>query len=203
VTPEIESQILRITPRESRKAMEASTTTSRKLTSFSCRMRGMGARLAAWLDKRSPYDGEAGVALVEFALVLPLLLILLLGMLDLGRAFNYWNDETQLSHEASRWAAVNKNPGPGATLQESIRRHAETAELRDGGSSSLKDPLQVCISFPGGSSNVGDPVQVTVRTTYTFLSFIGDKVGVQSKDVRGTSTMRLESQPTNYAAGCA
>ena len=53
---------------------------------------------------------EDGAALVEFVLVLPLLLLLLIGMLDLGKAFNYWIDETHLANEGARYAAVNKNP---------------------------------------------------------------------------------------------
>ena len=39
-------------------------------------------------------DDESGQALVEFALVLPLLLLLVLGMVDFGKAYNYWNDVT-------------------------------------------------------------------------------------------------------------
>jgi Flp pilus assembly protein TadG len=164
--------------------------------------RAAGA-LDARLCRRSPHGREGGVALVEFALVLPLLLILLLGMLDFGRAFNYWIDETQISHEAARWAAVNRNPGPGGTLQQSIRQRSDTVELRDGGSDSIPNPLQVCVSFPAGTSNVGDPVKVTVTTTYNFLSFVGAQTGVTQKQIAASSTMRLEARPTNLSAGCA
>jgi Flp pilus assembly protein TadG len=55
----------------------------------------------SYLDQRANRN-EAGAALVEFVLVLPLLLVLLLGMLDLGKAFNYWIDETHLAHEGAR-----------------------------------------------------------------------------------------------------
>src|SRR6266536_3564927 len=50
---------------------------------------------------------EDGVALIEFALVLPLLLLLVLGVIDFGKAFNYKNDETHLANQAARYAAVN------------------------------------------------------------------------------------------------
>ena len=146
--------------------------------------------------------GERGTAVVEMALVLPLLLLLLLGMLDFGRIYNYWIDETHLSNEGARYAVVDKNPGPGATLQETIRGKADTVELRNG-SSSVTDPVEVCIDFPNGSSNVGDPVRVTVKATYTFMSFITGKTGLASKEIKSTTTMRLERQPTNYTAGCA
>ena len=44
---------------------------------------------------------ERGVALVEFALVAPILLVLLFGMLDFGRVFNYWIDATHLANEGA------------------------------------------------------------------------------------------------------
>jgi Flp pilus assembly protein TadG len=146
---------------------------------------------------------ESGAALVEFALVIPVLLLLLLGMLDFGKAFNYWIDTTHLSATGARWAAVNNNPGDGATLQESIRDEADTAELRDGGSDAVADPVQVCIDFPDETSNVGDPVRVTVTAGYNFLNFVGAKTGITEADISGSSTMRLEQMPTNYAAGCS
>jgi Flp pilus assembly protein TadG len=142
---------------------------------------------------------EAGVAVVEFALVLPILIVLLFGLLDFGKAFNYWIDETHLANEGARWAVVNKNPGPG-TLQEYIRDQANTEELRTGGTSSVPDALQVCISFPQGEV-VGAPVEVTVATNYNWLSFLG--LSVTSTSITGRSTMRLEAQPTNYSAGCS
>jgi Flp pilus assembly pilin Flp len=145
---------------------------------------------------RAAIRDEAGAALVEFVLVLPLLLLLLLGMLDLGKAFNYWIDETHLAHEGARYAAVNKNPGPGTSLQESIKSQADSDEL--------KSTLEVCISFPGaGGALVGEPVQVRVTSNYTFLGFIADRLDLTDKAITTTSTMRLERPPTNLTPGCA
>ena len=139
---------------------------------------------------------ETGAALVEFVLVLPLLLLLLLGMLDLGKAFNYWIDETHLAHEGARYAAVNKNPGPGTSLQESIKSQADSDELNS--------TLEVCISFPGaGGAVVGEPVQVRVTSNYTFLGFVADRLDLTDKAITTTSTMRLERPPTNLTPGCA
>ena len=151
---------------------------------------------------RSLHRCEAGVALVEFALVLPLLLVILFGMLDFGKAFNYWIDETHLANEAARWAVVNKNPG-GGTLQEYIQQQADTPELRNGGTSSVPGPLQICISFPNGSANVGDPVHVTASSTYNWLPLIGNRIGITQTTITGSATMRLEAIPTNYGAGCS
>jgi Flp pilus assembly protein TadG len=142
--------------------------------------------------------------MVEFALVLPLLLVLVFGMLEFGKAFNYWIDTTHLANEGARWAVVNYNPGTG-TLQEYVKGRANTVELRDGGTASIPagDEAEVCISFPNGTANVGDPVLVTVTATYHWLPFIGDRIGSADVTITGSATMRLEAPPSNYAEGCA
>ena len=138
---------------------------------------------------------ESGAALVEFTLVLPLLLLLVLGALDFGKAYNYWIDETHLAHEGARFAAVDKNPGAGATLQQSIKQRANTPEL--------EGALEVCVSYPNGAT-VGEPVEVRVSSTYNFMSFIAGELSIApQKELTATSTMRLERPPTNVAAGCA
>lgn len=149
------------------------------------------------------YRDDSGAALVEFALVLPLLLILALGMLDFGRAFNYWIDSTHLANLAARHATVNRNPGSASslTLQRFIELQASTAELREG--SSQQTPVDVCLSFPAGAANVGDPVKVTVSSAWSWLGFLVDQAGLApSVAIRGSATMRLEAKPTNYVAGC-
>ena len=148
---------------------------------------------------RSAIHDERGQALVEFALVLPLLLFLLFAMLDFGKAYNYWNDANHLTAEAARFAVVNRKPDPVnvASLQMQIRQQSDTAELRNGGASTTA--AQVCVAFPNGTSNVGDPVQVTMTFTYDFLPV----VGFANKTVTTSSIMRLEAPPTNYTAGCA
>jgi len=151
---------------------------------------------------RQRMGSESGIALVEFTLVLPVLLVFLFGMLEFGRVVHYWLDETHLANEAARLAAVNKVPG-GGSLQGYIRTQLSTNELRNGGSSWVPLPAQVCISFPNGTSNVGDPVKVELTAGYHWLPFIASDIGVATSSIVGSSTMRLEQKPTNYAAGCA
>jgi Flp pilus assembly protein TadG len=150
--------------------------------------------------------GESGAVLVEFVLVLPLLLVLLFGMLDFGKAFNYWIDETHLANEGARFAAVNKNPGAGSaiSLQAWIRGQANTGELRNGGTGSVPSALQVCIDFPAGTSQIGDPVRVRITSTYSFLGVLTSRIpGLTNKTMTSESTMRLEQPPTNFTATCA
>jgi len=139
--------------------------------------------------------------MVEFVLVLPMFLVLLLGMFDFGKAFNYWIDGTHLSHEGARYAAVGKNPGPGTTLAESIKQRADTGELENGGDS-VTGPMKVCVSFPDGTSRVGDPVEIDVEFTYRFLGYVNAMFpDLTTATVTNTSTMRLEQTPT-FTAHC-
>jgi len=154
---------------------------------------------------------ERGAALVEFALVVPILLVLLMAMLDFGKAFNYWIDETQLASSGARWAIVNASPGQcpdgttPLTLAAYIQCQADTKELRSGGTSSVANPAKVCISFPPVAGHtsplVGDPVRVTVSVSYKWLPIIGQKISAVATTIKGESTMRLEAPPT-YSASC-
>jgi hypothetical protein len=145
--------------------------------------------------------GENGAALVEFALVLPILLMLLLGMLEFGRAMNYWIDTTHLANVAARWAAVGKNPGDGATLCDSIREQADTDELRSGDTTSVPAPVSVGLSFPDGT-DVGDPVRADVSVEYVWLPFLGDAIELVSTTLTGSATMRLERDAAESGIGC-
>lgn len=140
---------------------------------------------------------QEGQALVEYALVLPLLLLLIFGILEFGRAVHYWIDGTHLANEGARYAAVNRNPGPGGTLAQTIRDKASTSELRDGSSS--VDRLQVCIDYPNGTSAVGDPVRVRATTTYHFIPFLN----IAPVAITGEANMRIERKPDAAIAGCA
>jgi Flp pilus assembly protein TadG len=149
---------------------------------------------------------DSGAALVEFALVLPLLLLLLFALIDFGKAFNYWIDETHLANTGARWAVVNTNPGSG-TLQSYVLSQATTPELRNGGTAAVPAAARVCIAFPvnpatGTSGRIGDPVEVTVSAQYNWLPFIGGRLGSALVTLTGSATMRLEALPTNYSAGC-
>jgi Flp pilus assembly protein TadG len=153
---------------------------------------------------RARVRDERGVALTEFALVLPVLMLLFLGMLDLGKAFNYWIDTTHLANKGARWAAVDSNPGacqvPAQSLQQYIREAADTDELREGGTINIASPLQVEILRAAGT-NVGQPVEVRVTTTYSFLPFVGEKIGILTHTISGTASMRMEQVGTSYEDG--
>jgi hypothetical protein len=149
---------------------------------------------------------EAGTAVVEFALIVPLLLLIVFGILDFGRALNYLNDSTQLARAGARWAVVDKpfsdldkwdDTTCATSLQQCIKDNGVTGEMRDA--------TQVCISFMGNANpQVGDPVKVTVDVDFTWLPFIGNEGlgGIPSTKMTGSAVMRLEQPPQEFAEGC-
>jgi hypothetical protein len=136
---------------------------------------------------------ERGIALTEFALILPLLMLLLLGMVDFGKAFTMWIDETHLANSAARYAAVNSAPtGACVTqpcLEANIKDQADTQELRD--------TMEVCVEFPSGTGLKGEPVRVVVTGKAQFFTFLTGFVpgldGAGKKTLHASATMRLES----------
>jgi hypothetical protein len=156
-------------------------------------------------------SNERGVAMVEFALVAPLLFLLLFGMIDFGKAFNYWNVEQQMANQGARLAAVNA-AGPwscpdGAaapTLADYIQCQAVTGELRHGNSLWLADGAKVCIDAPNGTpTEVGDPVQVSVSAEYKWLPLIADHISTTQTTITGKATMRLEQPLAAGQLGCS
>jgi Flp pilus assembly protein TadG len=144
---------------------------------------------------------ERGAAVVEFAVLVPVLLLIVFGIGDFGLATNTYNNETQLANEGARWAVVDANPGSGS-LQDYIRSQGDTSQIRTGAT--------VCIAFPsnpdtGTSEQIGDPVQVTVSVDHEWLAFLKNVLLLPSPSttITGSATMRLEQTPTAYGSGCS
>ena len=114
---------------------------------------------------------ERGQALVEFAVVLPVLLLVIMGILYFGRYESYSNQLTQMAEEGARWASVDNNPSTSQQLQAYIQSQA-SPELQAG--SNNVTAAQVYIYYPTGQSNtLGDELRVCVVSTVTYPLLIG------------------------------
>jgi Flp pilus assembly protein TadG len=132
---------------------------------------------------------QRGQALVEFAVILPVLMLIVYGILYFGRYMDYSNQETQLAELGARLAAVNSDPSTTLTLQNYIQQQSQP-ELQAG--STDVTAAKVYIYYPTGSSNaVGNSVRVCVQATfrYPFLSGL-------SQSVTQMATMRIEQADT-------
>ena len=70
---------------------------------------------------RDIFGGNAGQSLVEVALALPLLLLILIGLADLGRAFYYTTAIASAARQGAAYVATTASPVP-ATLKDKACR---------------------------------------------------------------------------------
>jgi Flp pilus assembly protein TadG len=144
---------------------------------------------------------QRGTALVEFALIAPLLFLLLFGIIDFGRALDYYNQVTQLAGQGARAAVVNRNPdGTAITSGSSLQNQLVTQYTAQ---PELKNGEVVCIVGPL-PQKVGDPVTVKVSYQFKFLPLVGLAGGaLGGLNLTSTQTERAEVIPpsgVNYAA---
>lgn len=131
--------------------------------------------------------------MVEFAVVLPVLLLIVFGILYFGEFLNYSTDETHLAAEAVRFAAVNNDPGSPTTLQNYVL--AQASPGLQSTSTDVPTPAKVYIYYPTGSSgSVGSAVRACVVATVHFLPFLG----LSNVTIAQTATMRLEQTASNW-----
>ncbi len=139
---------------------------------------------------------EQGQTLVEFALILPLLLVLVIGIFDFGSAFNSKNDLNFLANTAARYAEVNSCTActqSGENIATYVKSTADTGQLSGNGSGSLT--ITFCLPNGAGHDAVGDPLQVTAKAPFNFLSanLPGLPTGVAT--LKSTVTVRILQSP--------
>jgi Flp pilus assembly protein TadG len=150
---------------------------------------------------------ERGQALVEFAVVLPVLLLLVMGIIFFGRYESYSSQMTQLAEVGARDAAVNFASTTTCSVSPTIPTLAcyiasqATGELASG-SSDVKQ-LSVTVDCNPGSStdsscSAGENVAVCVQAAVQF-PFLPVKTGT----IYQAATMRVETAGTitNSTAG--
>ena len=140
---------------------------------------------------------ERGTALVEFALVAPLLFLLIFGIIDFGRALNYYNQVTQLAGQGARAASVNRMLDGTAISSTTALQNALVAETAQ---PELRKGETVCIVGPL-PQQVGDPVTVRVSYQFHFLPLIGAAgAALGGLNLTSTQTERAEAVPPSYGA---
>jgi Flp pilus assembly protein TadG len=110
------------------------------------------------------FKGDSGTTLVEFALVAPTVLLLLIGCLDFARAANAYVIVANASREGARFASSQQGRVTDLQLMSFVLMHATPLDekaLTVSGSYGPRDPRW------GGSPA---PVTVTVRVTYRWSS---------------------------------
>lgn len=132
------------------------------------------------MKRRTSRKRESGQAIVEFALVLPILLVLLCGIIDFG--WIYYNQITlnNAAREGARYAVIHYDP---------YIDWKEAAESR---------MISGMVGVKSATAIVSDPVEQQITATVTadaklLTGFTSTILGRRSVQLHAQCTMRLEN----------
>ena len=109
-------------------------------------------------------DSERGAAAVEFAILLPVLLLVLIGIMEFGRAYNVQITASNAAREGARYAAVHYADTSGFTLGKAITVVRNAAPT-------LPVSTAINVTYSAGSScGEGKTVKVTVLPPRKWLT---------------------------------
>ena len=114
---------------------------------------------------------EKGATAVEFALILPILVMIVFGIFQFGIAFNNWIALTHAAREGARLAAV------GQFTEQRVRESAPSVQIQT-------------INVTGLSGKIGDPI--TVQVIGNVLNLEIPLVGSWPIQLTSTAVMRKE-----------
>lgn len=103
---------------------------------------------------------KKGQSLVELALVLPILLLLLLGFLDLGRAYYYEVAITNAAREGARYGALFPKDDPG--IRDTVVRAVQPYITVQ------NDANHIEISPPVGQRDPQSPLEVRIKYEFNL-----------------------------------
>ncbi len=143
---------------------------------------------------------ERGAVLIEAAIVLPLLLLVVLGIMDFGRVFQRYEVLTNAAREGARVCVL---PGySAADVKSRVEQYLDAGGLNKT-LAKFKDPVAKTAAVPlaGGACVTVTTVTVQYPHTYTFvggiMKFFGG-TGFGTTDLTATASMRSEGP----AAAC-
>ncbi|RFU19040.1 TadE/TadG family type IV pilus assembly protein [Geodermatophilus marinus] len=127
---------------------------------------------------RERLSAERGASVVEFALIVPLLVVLVLGIVEFGHAFQVQGTLSSAAREGARVMALQSNP---AAARAAVRAAAPTLDPAISDAQIAISP-SACPTAAATTTNV----RVTIRYPMPFLTgFFGADV-----DLTGTGVMR-------------
>lgn len=144
------------------------------------------------LSRHSRIRDERGAELIEFALVLPLFLLVMAAILDFGFVFQQYTVVTNAAREGARLATVPNSST--AAVENRVKAYVQGAGLT-GNPHTVVSPVSIA-TVPGGPVYKG--VRVAVRYPCQFMAvgaiaaFFGGPLDAPT--LRAQATMRHESQ---------
>lgn len=142
--------------------------------------------------ERSRFQSERGNAMVEFAIVLPLLLIVVFGIIDFGRALYTANNLTAAVREGARLASTQISPDPTTAGSMSAVSTAVTNYVVAFGGNAQ---AQVSETFTGAPPNMQSITVQIVNYPFTPITPIANFVGFGQILMSPSATFRWEGAP--------
>ena len=141
---------------------------------------------------------HGGQALVEFALVIIVFLVILMGIVDFGMAIYKFNGVSQAAREIARVTSVHPCAAPDAlTCDPGNSRSAETQQVIDtqkGLIPALGDPDFTCINEAGAPQSPcdfsQDSVQVEIEAPYQPMTPLLRLTGTWN--MKGSSSAQIQ-----------
>lgn len=128
--------------------------------------------LASALTPRRHPGSERGAAAVEFALVIPMLLLLLFGIVDLGRLYASNMAFTAATREAARAVAI-AGINPNATVQAAVN-----ATIAQGFTAAGLESSRVTVTSVTWCATTTSIATVQARYRYQFITPASALVGI-------------------------
>jgi Flp pilus assembly protein TadG len=108
--------------------------------------------------------GERGTALLETAITLPIVLVVVVGIFEFGRAFQTWQVLTNAAREGARLSVMpNETPG---TVETRVRSYMSSGQLSGQAGASVSVNRNATIAVAGGTTSAS---QVTITYPFTFM----------------------------------
>jgi len=126
---------------------------------------------------------QKGVAIIEFAIVLPLLLLLVFGAIEFGLLFYNKQVITNASREGARAAIVKPDPKNPIDIPKIVTDYCNENLIDLGGNAKVPKKIELLTS--------GDYITVNLEYTYDFLfmPFFGFDPSIT---ITGKTVMRME-----------
>jgi len=136
--------------------------------------------------RRRKSDSRRGAALVEFAVVMPVFLVFIVGMIEIGRAIMVQQLITNASREGARVAGYDST-SLTSTVTSAVNASLSNAKITSATTTVSPDP-------PSGASD-GQQVSVTVSIPYSQVSWVPSPFFLKGRTLQATSVMRREPAP--------
>lgn len=160
-------------------------------------------KMKKWLNHRRTGEHRRGQGMVEFALAIPVFLMIVLGIIEFGRMFLMYTSVFAGAREGARYGAAVKTVCDSAGLQDAVRRAGFFA-----------GDLAIAIQYDDGYGNVkacedtvlGDRVNVTASINFESITGVIPDLTLHStarRTIIKRAFLEWTLQPTSADAGAA